>query len=134
DNQLPGLGAELRVIPEKPQHRMRVEEQVHSMYSRKSSSGALKSGAIQCGMSLALPGWHGHVFVSTLVVSEARIGTSTSRTRIVWFSSRTTSRYSRIASVIFSNASRSVIPCEWQPGRLGTEAAKPSSDSSRMTW
>jgi hypothetical protein len=39
---------------------MRVEEDDHSMYSRKSSSGASKSGAIRRMLSLALPAIHGH--------------------------------------------------------------------------
>ena len=53
-----GRDAELRVVPPEPQERLRVQEQVvlHSMYSLNSSSGALKSGAIQCLVSLADPG------------------------------------------------------------------------------
>src|SRR6516165_1665462 len=47
--------------------------------------------------------------------------------------SRTTSRYSRMASAIFASASASVSPWEWQPGRPGTETANPSSDSSIRT-
>jgi hypothetical protein len=34
---------------------MRVEQQVHSVYSLKSSSGPSKSGAIQRILSLAVP-------------------------------------------------------------------------------
>ena len=34
---------------------VRAEQEVHSMYSLKSSSGASKSGAIQCFVSLAEP-------------------------------------------------------------------------------
>src|SRR5438105_4092885 len=44
-----------------------------------------------------------------------------------------TSKYSRIASLMFARASASVAPCEWQPGKPGTETAKPSSDSSMST-
>src|SRR5262249_5210081 len=60
-NQLLGFHAQLWIIPEKPQQRVHVEKQArHSMYSRKSSSGASKSGAIQCFASLALPATQGH--------------------------------------------------------------------------
>src|SRR5262249_43684318 len=70
------------------------------------------------------PGQPGHGYTST----------STSRTRAspLRRSSRT-ARYSRMASAMFSRASCSVAPCEWQPGSPGTEAAKPSSDSWRLT-
>ena len=36
-----------------------------------------------------------------------------------------------MATVIFSKASCSVVPWEWQPGSPGTETANPSSDSSK---
>src|SRR4051794_13740150 len=41
----PGRLAQLRVIPPEPEEGMRIEQECHSMYSLKSSSGALKSGA-----------------------------------------------------------------------------------------
>src|SRR5439155_26248165 len=53
--------------------------------------------------------------------------TATSRTVLPQLSSPTTSRYSRIAAAMFSSASFSVAPCEWQPGSPGTYTAKPSS-------
>ena len=53
-------GAEVGIVPDEPEKRVRVQEQGHSMYSLKSSSGASKSGAIQWMVPLALPALHGH--------------------------------------------------------------------------
>src|SRR5918993_3108387 len=42
--------------------------------------------------------------------------------------SSTTVRYSRMASLIFSITSSSVLPCDQHPGSPGTDTLKPSSD------
>gem|GEM_PF-4159925 len=57
-------------------------------------------------------------------------GTSTSR--VVWslVSSSTVAIYVRIASLIFSSASFSVLPCDQQPGKPGHQTAYPSSVKS----
>jgi hypothetical protein len=46
----------LRVGPPEPEDRVRVQKEGLSMYSAKSSRGALKSGAIQNERSFAVPG------------------------------------------------------------------------------
>src|SRR5208337_1563688 len=69
----PRLGgrAEVRVVPDEPEERMGVEEQVHSIYSLNSSSGASKSGAIQWMVPLALPALHGHCVFGSVRASFA---------------------------------------------------------------
>src|SRR5262249_29634464 len=52
-------GTELGRSPNEPQEGMGVEQKPHSMYSRKSSSGASKSSAMRRILPLALPGWRG---------------------------------------------------------------------------
>lgn len=43
---LDGRKAQLRGVVHRPNHGVRVEQQLHSMYSLKSSKGASKSGAM----------------------------------------------------------------------------------------
>src|SRR3990172_8157618 len=64
---------------------------------------------------------------------HAQTVTSISRTSASRSESETASRYSRIASWMFSRASCSVFPCDQHPGNPGQETLKPSSDSCKTT-
>src|ERR1700685_1868469 len=55
--------------------------------------------------------------------------TSTSRTSCPRVNSVTASKYSSIATRIFSSASCSFAPCDQQPGSPGQDTATPSSES-----
>jgi hypothetical protein len=59
-NQLLRISRKARIIIEKPEKSVRVEQKVDHMYSSKSGNGSSKSGDIQNFEPFADPARHGH--------------------------------------------------------------------------